>query len=70
MTSGKHAAVVNDTVRPPKAALSEIKGLVAATHAMAVGHSVKGRNGRTAHAKDDVRNNNRRRGRMAFIRSG
>ena len=58
MTSGRHTAVVTDTVRPPNAALNDIKGLAAATHAMAVGHSVKGRKGRTAHAKDDVRNTN------------
>jgi len=70
MTSGKHAAVTNDTVQPPNAALSDIKGLAAATHAMAVGHSVKGRNGRTAHAKDEVRNTNRQRGCMAFVGSG
>ena len=70
MTSGKHTAVINDSARLPNAALRDTKGLTAATQAMAVGHSVKGRKGRTAHAKDDVRNNNRRRGRMAFVRSG
>jgi len=70
MTSGKHAAVTNEIVRPPKAALSDIKGLTAATHAMAVDHSVKGRKGRTAHAKVEVRNNSRARGCMVFVRMG
>lgn len=61
MTSGRHTAVVKDSVRAPNAALNDIKGLAAARHAMAVDHSVNGRKGRTEHAKAEVRNNNRRR---------
>ncbi len=67
MTRGRHTAVVKDRVRPPNAALNDTKGLAATTHAMAVDHCVKGRNGITAHVKTEVRNNNRRRACMVFF---